>query len=238
MITRILKQIGYNVSKQNVDYPIHRAIDPVGVEILNNPDFDRSCLEIGKLSLLDTPRLANLWDLSQLSNPEGNIIEIGAYKGGTSIHLSNANPRRKIIICDSFGDSFQDFKPELDSNFTLEQFKDNKNCTFETILKNNGRNYQIIRGFFPGSVTSLSDIQPISFCHLDVDIYSATIDSLSFLEENNCFLKKSLILADDYNRKAIGVNKAITEFTAKYTNWIALPLFPSQCLLIHRSWFD
>ena len=238
MIKKLLQLKGREVVKYNRDFPITRHLDTNGVEILGNQSFQESCSEIMSLTLLDTARLANLWDFSLLTNPLGNIIEIGAYKGGTSIHLSNANPERRIIVCDSFGKSFKDFKPELDSNFSTDQFTDNSEFAFVDILKQKKRNFSVINGFFPDSVAEPNLLTPISFCYIDVDTYVSTLKSLTYLETSHCFMEKSIIISDDYNRQATGVNKAIDDFVREFKHWQAFPLFPSQCLLLHKSFFQ
>jgi hypothetical protein len=49
-------------------------------------------------------------------------------------------------------------------------------------------------------------------------------------------IDRSLIVLDDYNRRADGVNKAINEFTKAKRFWAVFPVFPSQAVLVHRSW--
>lgn len=215
-------------------FPILRPLDTNGVEILADPDFQRSCRAIDGLTLLDTPRLANLWALCHLSNPAGHIVEIGAYRGGGALHLSNSCPQRKIIVCDSF-QGFECLDPRLDRSFTADQFKDTCQEDVEALFRDRGRDFQVIAGFFPQSCVDIS-LGPVSFVHLDVDTYKSTLESLEFLAES--LIEHSLIVLDDYFRNAEGVNKAVQQFIATHDkSWIALPIFPGQGLMIHRSWF-
>jgi len=59
-----------------------RPLDRNGIEILADREFQKSCLDINGLTLLDTPRLANLWQLCRMTAAEGAIMEVGSYKGG------------------------------------------------------------------------------------------------------------------------------------------------------------
>jgi O-methyltransferase len=212
---------------------IKRPIDERGVEVLDNPDFRNSLNEIGAYSLLDTDRLANLWEYCRLSNPEGSIFEIGSYKGGGILHLSNAAPERSLYIFDSFA-GFESINTELDKYFNMTQFKDTSINVVRNLFMDKNRSFKIINGFFPDSFRDY-EFPKVSFVHLDVDVYKATLESLLFLDDK--MMEKSFIVIDDYNRGCDGVNKAVNEFINQTNNWRVFPLFPSQALLIHKSWF-
>ena len=214
-------------------FPVLRALDTNGVEILADADFQRSCRSIEGLTLLDTPRLANLWSLCRLTNPAGHIVEVGSYRGGGALHLSNSCPQRKVIVCDSFR-GFEHLDPDLDRNFAADQFKDTSQERVEKLFRDRGRDFQVIAGFFPRSCADIS-LGPVSFVHLDADTYKSTLESLEFLA--GWLIERSLIVLDDYFRKAEGVNRAVAQFTSENRSWVALPIFPSQGLMIHRSWF-
>jgi hypothetical protein len=204
------------------------------VEILSDSRFQASCCEIAGLTLLDVPRLANLWQLCQLSNPKGSIIEVGTYKGGGALHLSNSCPDRRIVVCDSFT-GFERIDAELDSNFKISMFKDTREEAVRRLFEGKQRSARVIGGYFPQSSQG-TDLKPISFAHVDVDTYTATIETLFFLDD--CMIEKSLIVLDDYNRRANGVNRAISEFSKAKPRWAMFPMFPSQAVLIHKTWLD
>ena len=52
-------------------YPVVKRIDTCGVEILANKEFQKSCQDVKRLSVLDTPRLANLWYSLPDDQPRG-----------------------------------------------------------------------------------------------------------------------------------------------------------------------
>jgi hypothetical protein len=211
-------------------------IDPNEVEILQDISFQESLKEVAGLTLLDVCRLANLWQLCRLSNPKGNILEIGTYKGGAALHLSNSCPQRKIIICDSF-QGFESIDSKLDYQFQLTMFKDVSKERVESLFRTRQCNYEVIEGFFPQSCAD-REIKPVSFIHLDVDTYKSTIESLHYIETASITIEKSIIILDDFCRNTEGVNKAVSEFTSTYKRWVSFPIFPGQGLLLHRSWFS
>src|SRR5687767_7758555 len=65
------RRVGLTVSEYDRAFPILRPIFPDNVEILADPRFADSCREIKGLTLLDTPRLANLWTLCQMCDSQG-----------------------------------------------------------------------------------------------------------------------------------------------------------------------
>ncbi len=227
--------LGCRLVRHHGNFPLLKPINPLDVEILADPQFQASVREVAHLTLLDTPRLANLWNLCRLA-PEGNILEIGSYKGGGALHLSNACPKRKIIVCDSF-EGFETLRPGLDRNFEPHMFKDNSKQKVEALFRSRGRDHEVIQGFFPSSVAGRR-IEPVSFVHLDADVYKATIESLLYLTENHVLTEKAIIVLDDFSRGADGVNKATAEFVSSHPDWNVFPMFPAEGLLLHRSWFS
>jgi hypothetical protein len=230
----IINYLGYQLIRYDQKVDLNKLLDPVGVELLADSDFQASCKEVRDLTLLDIVRLANLWQFCKMSNPIGSIIEVGSYRGGGALHLSNCCPDRKIVICDSF-EGFNKLDSKLDSNFSMTMFKNTTRQQVEELFHSRQRNYEIVQGFFPYSCEG-RDIGYFSFVHLDVDTYKSTKEALSYL--NNLMLERSFIVLDDYFRKAEGVNLAISEFLQENPQtWLCLPLFPSQALLVHQSWY-
>jgi hypothetical protein len=231
-LNRIIKYIGLRVSAfKTINI---NPLDENGIEILKDQSFLDSCREVKPYSLLDTNRLINLWEYCKLSNPAGAILEVGSYKGGGALHLSNSQPNRKLFLFESF-EGFEKVDERLDSNFNMQQFKDTAKKDVETLFTSRNRNAVVTAGFFPASAENI-ELPPISFVHLDVDIYKATLESLLYLD--NKMMPKSFIVMDDCRRQCEGVDKAVREFMSQSNNWVYLPLFPSQGLLVHKTWFD
>lgn len=231
-----LIQLGHRLRKVRGIYPITKPIDPTNVEVLADPAFRKSVDEVADLTILDTPRLANLWQLCALTDPKGHILEIGSYKGGGALHLSNCGAGRKVIICDSF-QGFEKLDANLDKSFHSGMFKDNRKEAVAALFTSRGRKHEIIDGFFPASCAGKT-IGPVSFVHLDADIYKSTIESLTYLEKERVLLDQALIVLDDYCREAQGVNQAVAEFISVYPRWSVFPLFPGQGLMVPKTWFD
>lgn len=237
MLTRtIVRRLGWDVVRRDTCNLIQKPIDQKYVEILEDASFRNSVEEVSPLTLLDTPRLANLWNLSRMTDPKGALMEIGTFRGGGALHLSNANPLRNIYVCDSFT-SFKILKPGLDDIFNKQQFIDTTSEAVSELFASRNRKFTILEGFFPDS-TYNKTLLPISFVHLDVDVYEATRATLKYLVSSNLLMPKSVIVLDDYQRRAKGVDIALSEFLEENPNWLLLPMFPSQALLLPQSWFS
>ena len=230
-----LNRLGYRLERAEPRYPGYltrrRLIDPAGVELLVDAEFAHSYREIEGLTLLDLPRLGNLWQLARASSPAGALIEVGCYKGGGALHLSNACPDRPIVICDSFA-GFEALDPELDSNFSISEFRDASEDAVRDLFTSRGRRATVLAGFFPASAAGLT-LPRFSFAHIDVDTYKGTKETLDFLDP--LFMPDALVVLDDCNRRAAGVDQAVREFVERHREWRFAPLFPAQGLLIRLA---
>lgn len=234
----LFHSFGYHVERVGISqkFPIIKPMDKNGVEILADKEFRDSCKAVIHRTLLDTPRLANLWMLCRMTDAEGAMVEIGSYKGGGALHLSNCCPKRKIMVFDPFDRaSFEHISPSMDNIFRKGQFSDSSEDDVARLLQ--GRNKFICRGYFPSSVRGTS-LPTISFVHLDVDVYAATKDSLTYLLTEAKLAARTLIVLDDYNRGAAGVNTAVEEILCEIKGTLAFPLFPGQALIIPKSWYS
>jgi hypothetical protein len=234
LIKKVFHAFGHDVVKLGRSN-LTKPIDENYVEILQDPAFLASVEEVSAITLLDSARLANLWMLCRASNPCGSLIEVGSYKGGAALHISNACPTRPIFVCDTFN-GFGDLKidPAIDGIFKKEQFT---NVTFDAVKAawaGKGRDVRWVRGYFPESANNMN-VSNISFAHIDTDLYESTLESLNYLRPR--LIGRSIVVFDDYFRSANGLMKAVTEFTAAHRDWLAFPMFPGQGLMIHRDWF-
>lgn len=234
IVRRAFFTLGFDLVRHDPAYPISRSIDTKGVELLADAEFQASCEMLGNTTLLDTPRLANLWMLCRITDPTGAIAEIGTYRGGGALHLSNCCPERLIVVCDPFSqENFERLDPELDKIFSHGQFPGASEQEVRNLFRH--RRARIIPGYFPDSVRN-SPLPKLSFVHLDVDVYEATRRSLEFLLMGQVLCDRSLIVLDDYNRKADGVLKAVKEVLEIASGTSVFPLFPGQALIVPSSW--
>lgn len=210
-------------------------LDTSYLDVLRDQCFSETVGQVAGATLLDLPRLANLWTLSRMTNPDGGILEVGSFRGGSARLLATACPNRPIYVSDTFeGFGNAPIDPVKDSLFRRQQFDATSLEAVASLFANDRERVQLIQGLFPAS-DRLGQVKNLSFAHLDVDLFKSMQDCLSYLEHR--FLSRSLMVVDDYQRSAHGVDEALAEFTARNSHWVTFPLFPGQALLIHDSWF-
>lgn len=215
-----------------IDELLMPPIESMDVEILSDPDFRRSVDQVKELTCLDFARLANIWMLTR-SAPSGLFLEVGSFRGGTARHICNAIPQNAPFYCfDPFETGgFEKLDPG-DPVFKPTDFTETKYERVVALLASK-QNAKAVRGFFPAAAEGL-DLRNISFCHLDVDIYDATANSLEFLAPR--LASKGMILVDDYgHRETPGVMKAVADFISAHPLFFVVPMFPCQALLLSKD---
>jgi O-methyltransferase len=115
---------------------------------------------------------------------QGDVAECGVYAGGTA-HLfaetiSRQSPSRyqQLHLFDTFAGMPEDVSPETDYH-SPGDFGDTSLAQVANRLKI----YPFVRfypGLIPHTFTEIRSVQPFSFVHIDVDIFSATLASCEF----------------------------------------------------------
>jgi len=162
------------------------------------------------------------------SKLQGAMAEVGVYKGWSAKIICEAKGDKPLFLFDTF----EGFPLEL-----IQLDKDNWNPTYRThsntsveFVQNYLKNYNnvsIIKGVFPDSLKTMSNI-PETFCfvNLDTDIYQSTLDCLKFFYPR--MVTGGRIISHNYGNLT-GVNRAFNEFIDK--NRI-IQLADTQCLVI------
>jgi Macrocin-O-methyltransferase (TylF) len=219
-----------------------KPTDPHYLEVLEDPLFQRSVAETRFLTASDTARLANLWQLCRMSRQEGTIVEVGAYRGGTALHLSNCRPGSRIFVCDTF-DGYVSLPLETtldrrevswrEENADGGPFQDVNAEAVASLFRAKGRDAVVLKGRFPAS-DEAGQIQDVIFAHVDVVLYQSCRDALEYLRPRA--LASAIFVVNDYRRNT-GIARAVGEFVAQHEEWMAFPLYPGQGMLFNRARF-
>ena len=219
--------------KQNREKLMTPAIEAEDVNILFDPEFQDSVAQVKDFSCLDIARLANLWNLARLAGP-GIFLEVGTYKGGTALHICNAIEHRdaEFYCFDPFEKGGFEKIGDQDKFFKPTDFTDTRYENVVKLLSSRSR-AKVIQGFFPAAAETM-DLRDIAFCHLDVDTFEATKESLEYLAPR--LAARSLIVVDDMgHRETPGVDQAVMEFLAAHPSFLLIPMFPVQAVLLPKS---
>lgn len=221
-------------------YPrrLNPHIDTGRVEMLHDPTFLSSVAQVKPYTCLDEARLANIWNLVKLVG-DGIFLEVGSFLGGTALHICNAmddsrHAGSRFYCFDPFElGGFESIGPG-ETAFRLDSFTE---TSYAAVVKRLSvkHNAQVVQGFFPQAAEPF-DLQNIAFCHLDVDLFEASLKCLNYLAPR--LAPRSLILVDDLGQvETPGVRTAIQLFLEQNPSFLLLELFPCQGLLLpHHLW--
>jgi len=191
-------------------------------------DFLEVYAEIRGITLLSEDRCYALYLLSlETQNIEGDVAEVGVFRGGSARLLARMNSNKKVHLFDTFsGILFSE--PDIDFHHkgdfarkSLHQEVSIRMADFSNVV--------IHEGTFPLTGDEVSN-ERFSLVHLDVDVYRTTLDCLLFFYER--MSSNGVIVLDDYKWRACpGVEKAITEFLNNKTEEV-VTFAPLQAVII------
>ncbi len=116
--------------------------------------------------------------------PEGAIVEIGVYRGGTAWHLEKFGT--PLFLYDTFAGM------PVSSGSDTHQIGKFSDCSYDAVRAAVPR-ATVIKGEFP---YSLIDMPPVGFVHADADQYESTKAILEHMPER--MVKGGFILFDDF----------------------------------------
>lgn len=164
-------------------------------------------------SLIPHEKLGFLWDAVQNSSI-GDIVEIGCYRGGSSLVLAYSadiyRSESKVFICDTFKGIA--LAGENDNYHKNGDFSDTSKKFVDNLLQTHGLiNYKLIEGIFPDESKLLVTTNTISVLHIDVDVYEGYKKILEWAKDK--LVTGAIIIFDDYGTNTcLGATKAVTEY--------------------------
>lgn len=160
-------------------------------------------------TLLDINRITVIMNaLVQTRHLEGDIAEVGVYKGGIAYYLNKLSHGKKVFLFDTFEGI--PMKSENDRH----EVGDFNDTSFDEVSKYfiGCDNVKLVKGLFPNSSKNvIKDGDKFSLVHLDADQYESTLNSLNFFYDK--MVVGGVIICDDY-KFLKGVDMAIGEFLA------------------------
>jgi O-methyltransferase len=165
---------------------------------LNDQEFMDIYQEIKSNTLVDIYRCHELWTLArQAMKIEGDILEVGVWRGGTGAILAKAvksRPDMTVILADTFEGVVK--VGEKDTLYKGGEHADTSASIVAALLKSLSiENAKILKGIFPDAHR---DEIPgkIAMLHCDVDVYLSSRDIVEW-----CLPRLSLgsiLVFDDY----------------------------------------
>lgn len=158
-------------------------------------------------TLLDISRVTVILNaLVATRHLEGDIAEVGVYKGGVAYYLNKLSHGKSVYLFDTFEGI--PMKSENDRH----EVGDFSDTSYEEVEKYfvNDKNTHLVKGIFPNSANGvIGKDAKFSLVHLDADQYESTLNSLNFFYDK--MVIGGVIICDDYHFLK-GVDMAISEF--------------------------
>jgi hypothetical protein len=183
------------------------------------------CLKYTHASVPDLLHLYSFVELAKAENVEGDIVECGCWRGGSSAIMlyreRQIKNKSNIYIYDSFeglpapNDIATDgLKAQKINTGELSWLKANKEDVISIMKKLNiyDDRVHIIKGWF-NQTTIDSPVQKIAILHSDGDLYESTKTVLENFYHK--VVHNGFIVNNDYGDTWIGAKKAMDEFIAK-----------------------
>ena len=176
----------------------------------NTLDSACPCSAIGR------DRLEFLWNKVQEA-PEGDVVEIGCWKGGSSLMIATSAALHKfsskVYICDTFKGVV--LAGPNDNHHKDGDFGDTSQEMVDDYLSSHHlENYTLISGIFPHESEHLVTTDKIGFLHIDVDVYEGYLAILKWAQSK--LVPDAIIVFDDYGLDTCqGATKAVNEYFAE-----------------------
>lgn len=192
-----------------------KLLDYKGI-IFNISDF-KSYIDI---------RLASLRLIASEINEqklEGEVAELGVYKGKFASEINRLFPNKKLYLFDTFeGFNSEDVNIENSHGYSKAKVGDFSDTNIELVKNQLPYKEQaiFIKGYFPESIKE--DLPSFCFVSLDTDLYKPTYEGLKVFYPK--LVKGGMIIIHDYNSTQFpGVKEAVKEFCIE-NNAFLVPL--------------
>ncbi len=174
-------------------------------------------------------------DVILKDNIQGNVAEVGVFKGDFARIINEKFPDRKLYLFDTFeGFDPEEAKNEIKSGNCDEKFVVDFNAGMPdvnyVIKKMPYPNHCIIKkGFFPETAKDLED--RFAFVSIDVDFEESIYNSMEYFYPR--LNRGGFIFVHDYNNSFLfGVKRAIKRYEEKYGRVSKIPLSDNGGTLI------
>ncbi len=164
-----------------------------------------------------------------LSGYEGDLVEIGVYKGGGSKIILDNSEVGELFAFDTYEGLPEPTDIDREIDLKGGDLSDTS-CEDVKAYLDSARAH-VIKGLFPKSKPRGFSKRKLKFVHIDVDFYESTLKSLKAVYP--MLINGGIIVFDDYSFR--GVQTAIHEYIKKNNLTIFCPRGADQAILIKNE---
>ena len=171
-------------------------------------------------TIVDPKRLKMIYDIAvNLTELDGDIAEIGVYKGGSAKMLAKIFANKKILLFDTFnGISPEMVGPRDDESFA-GRFSDTSLEQVQKFLKDFS-NIEYHQGIFPNTLGDVEPDSKFALVHVDCDLHNATKACCEFFYPR--LVENGFIFFDDYSWVS-GARVAINNYFSDKPDSVTTP---------------
>ena len=191
----------------------HSTIEPFATYSpwLNDQPFQSLVEKIQDFTLVDIYRLWELKSLLTSSNRvEGDILEVGVWRGGTGALLCKYSPNKKVWLADTFIGIVKE--GEMDLSYNGGEHADTSREIVEGLMSSLKLvNFELLKGVFPDDTGNFIP-EVLSLVHIDVDVYESAKQIWNFVHHR--LAVGGVIVFDDYGFSSTdGVTSFVNEIS-------------------------
>lgn len=189
----LYKKEGYAIINYD-DGPVHSY--PYDAPWLTNPEFKVLYDKMRNNTLVDRTRCYSLYQLmEQVSSLEGDVLEVGSWRGGTAAIFTTMLPHKNIYLADTFqgvvkSSEWEHYNDRAHDDTSVDLVLDFLN---KKMLVSN---FTILKGIFPEETGRQVKKKKLAFVYLDVDVYLSTKDAFNYVWDN--IVVGGIVAFDDY----------------------------------------
>lgn len=186
--------------------------------------FNQIYMTIKENTLVDIYRCYELWELvfQTAKCSEGEILEVGVWRGGTGALIAKAAIEANIVEVVSLCDTFEGVVKcsEADNLYKGKEHNDTSIEIVEKLLQAlDLKNTNIYKGVFPDDLFEYFNGKKYRFVHIDVDVYQSAKDVFKYIWEN--VVQGGVVIFDDYGfASTMGVTKLLDDLKSSVKDGI------------------
>lgn len=244
-IRQVLNRLGFDVVRlpRLGNDKLSREYEPVRPAAMYAPwkkdfPFQEVFAAIRGDTLVDLYRCFELWHLigESAKLPEGDIIEIGVWRGGTGALIAKkaalCGIPGTVFLCDTFTGVVK--AGAHDASYKGGEHSDTSRASVETFLRSRMKleNIEILEGIFPDQTGHAIESRRFRFCHIDVDVYQSAKDIVEWIWDK--LIPGGFIVFDDYGFPGCSGIAAFVDEQMKLRDRIILHNLNGHAILIKR----
>lgn len=213
---RIVRFPGHMITvvHEGVQYPYDSILLFRYAPWLLNQEFQAAYVVAKGNTLVDIYRCYELYSLvKEIAYIEGDILEIGVWRGGTGVMLASAAKKWKhnctVHLCDTFSGVVK--AGSLDSRYQGGEHADTSIDHVKSLLdKIQLENCEVHKGIFPEQAPTSLSKKKIALCHIDVDVYQSALDIVNWVKSR--MATGAVLVFDDYGfHHCDGITRLVNE---------------------------